>query len=67
MVTSKETVRLRLTCCQVVTMRMDGPGRRTQERGEETTGLQRRISTSRKLSRRDGSTLMRATISLLLL
>lgn len=45
-------------------MRMDGPCCRRRE-GEQTAELQRREA-SRKLARRDGSTLMRATISLLL-
>lgn len=57
----KEAVRL--TGCQVLTMRMDGPGWRGRE-GKSGQGNRRRRRASGKLSIGDGSTLMRATISL---
>lgn len=57
----------RLTCCQVVTMRMGWSWLEGVGEGKHTAELQRRRREARmKLSMRNGSTLMRPTISLLL-
>lgn len=58
-----------LRTCQVVRRGWDGPGRRRAEEGKRDNGITLHSTTeetSSKLSKRDGSTLMKTTISLLL-